>query len=158
MVTRKTNRGAPIDFDALMAQQSPSDPALGNMGVNAKGDKLGKMSLFEKEITNLTDYLELLENNELSLLLVDEIMSGPNFNESTKISYAICKNLNKFKNNISLITTHNNKITKLEKNNRSVNYKMVIDKNDTNIYTYKLVKGISNDFLGMDILKSKMNI
>jgi DNA mismatch repair ATPase MutS len=123
-----------------------------------KDDKLGKMSLFEKEITNLTDYLELLENNELSLLLVDEIMSGTNFNESTKISYAICKNLNKFKNNISLITTHNNKITKLEKNNRSVNYKMVIDKNDTNIYTYKLVKGISNDFLGMDILKSKMNI
>ena len=35
---------------------------------------------------------------------------------------------------------------------------MAIDKNDNNIYTYKLVKGISNDFLGMDILKSKMNI
>jgi hypothetical protein len=41
MVTRKTNRGAPIDFDALMAQQNPSSRALGNMGVNAKGDKLG---------------------------------------------------------------------------------------------------------------------
>ena len=123
----------------------------------SKGDKLGKMSLFEKEIHNLTDYLSLLENKELSFILIDEIMSGTNFNESTKISYAICSNMNKFKNNISIITTHNNKITKLEKKQKCINYKMEINKNTDSIYTYKLVKGISNDYLGMDILKSKLN-
>ena len=84
-------------------------------------------------------------------------MSGTNFNESTKISYAICSSMNKFKNNISIITTHNNKITKLEKKQKGINYKMEINKNTDSIYTYKLVKGISNDYLGMDILKSKLN-
>ena len=34
---------------------------------------------------------------------------------------------------------------------------MEINKNTDSIYTYKLVKGISNDYLGMDILKSKLN-
>ena len=38
----------------------------------SKGDKLGKMSLFEKEIHNLTDYLSLLETKELSFILIDE--------------------------------------------------------------------------------------
>ena len=38
MVQRKTNRGQIIDFEALMAQNSP---ALGNMRVDAEGNTLG---------------------------------------------------------------------------------------------------------------------
>lgn len=38
---RKTSRGKYINFDDLIAQQ-PSTPALGNMKVNARGDRLGK--------------------------------------------------------------------------------------------------------------------
>jgi len=41
----------------------------------------------------------------------------------------------------------------LEKKNYSKNYKMKID----NDYTYKLVKGVSNDFLGIKLLKEKHN-
>lgn len=41
MVNRRTNRGIPIDMDALRAQSSEKSRALGNMGVNAKGDELG---------------------------------------------------------------------------------------------------------------------
>lgn len=41
MATRKTNRGAIIDMDALVAQAKPQEKAVGNMGVNAQGDKLG---------------------------------------------------------------------------------------------------------------------
>ena len=43
MTLRRSNRGIPIDFDALMAnQQSKSSTAVGNMKVNANGDVLGK--------------------------------------------------------------------------------------------------------------------
>lgn len=41
MVNRKTNRGKPIDMDALRSASSRSSKALGNMGVNALGDELG---------------------------------------------------------------------------------------------------------------------
>lgn len=40
MVQRKSNRGQVIDFDKLIAQQG-NRPAIGNMGTDAKGNKLG---------------------------------------------------------------------------------------------------------------------
>ena len=41
MTIKKSNRGIPIDFDALMAKASEST-AVGNMKVNAQGDLLGR--------------------------------------------------------------------------------------------------------------------
>ena len=40
MVQRRSNRGQVIDFDKLISQQGDR-PAMGNMGVDAKGNKLG---------------------------------------------------------------------------------------------------------------------
>lgn len=40
MVQRRSNRGQIIDFDALLAQQGDK-PAVGNMGVDANGNRLG---------------------------------------------------------------------------------------------------------------------
>ncbi len=117
----------------------------------SKTDTLGKQSLFETEINNISDYLTRIQHGECSFIAIDEIMSGTNIEESTQIGKAIGKKLNSFKNNISMITTHNNKLTQLEKKNYSTNYKMKID----NDYTYKLVNGVSNDFLGIKLLKEK---
>ena len=41
MTVRRTNKGANIDMEALIAQSSKHSPAVGNMRVNAKGDLLG---------------------------------------------------------------------------------------------------------------------
>ena len=41
MVQRRTNQGQMIDMDAL-ALKNEKEIALGNMKVNARGDKLGK--------------------------------------------------------------------------------------------------------------------
>ena len=109
-------------------------------------DILGSQSLFQTEIKNIGSYLNILKNKENSFIIIDEILKGTNHKESTKISSAICKKLNSTKNNISIITTHNNILTNLEKTNDSTNYKMELN-------TYKLNKGISNDFLGIEILK-----
>ena len=41
MTARRTNQGQTIDMDAL-ALKNEKEIALGNMGVNARGDKIGK--------------------------------------------------------------------------------------------------------------------
>ena len=42
MTIKRSNRGVPIDFDALMAKAGSELTAVGNMRVNAQGDVLGK--------------------------------------------------------------------------------------------------------------------
>lgn len=39
---RRTNKGQLIDFDLLRASQEAQKPAVGNMGTDAQGNKLGK--------------------------------------------------------------------------------------------------------------------
>ena len=41
MTARRTNQGQSIDMDAL-ALKNEKEIALGNMGINARGDKIGK--------------------------------------------------------------------------------------------------------------------
>ena len=41
MTIRRTNRGVSIDMEALISASNVQTPAVGNMGVNANGDKLG---------------------------------------------------------------------------------------------------------------------
>jgi len=42
MAIRRTNKGVSIDMDALISASNAQTPAVGNMGVNAKGDVLGQ--------------------------------------------------------------------------------------------------------------------
>lgn len=42
MTIRKSNRGVDVDFDTLIKNSDLRSTALGNMRVNAKGDRLGK--------------------------------------------------------------------------------------------------------------------
>ena len=42
MAIRRTNKGVSIDMDALISASNAQTPAVGNMGVNAKGDLLGQ--------------------------------------------------------------------------------------------------------------------
>lgn len=41
MVNRRSSKGSIIDFDALRASEESNRPAIGNMGVDGKGNKLG---------------------------------------------------------------------------------------------------------------------
>ena len=54
MATRRTNRGATIDMDALMA--SSSSPAVGNMGVNANGDLIKGGKVVKKNEDRVREY------------------------------------------------------------------------------------------------------
>jgi hypothetical protein len=126
-------------------------------------DKLGKQSFFETEIKNIINYIKIVEdlnknkkNKKYGFVIIDEILNGTNRKDSISVSYVLCKKLFGFDNSLSLVTTHQNYLGKLEKHYNVKNYKMNItyDK-DIKQYknTYKLGQGLSDVYLGIDVLK-----
>lgn len=124
-------------------------------------DTKGKESLFEAEMNRSLDYISFLENNKKkkSFIIMDEIFSSTNNTEGVEAAKIVCNKLTKFKNNITLLTTHYNELSKLEKTNRFSNYRFII-KRDTNkniIFTYKLTKGVSKDKIALELFSKKIN-
>ena len=122
-------------------------------------DCKGKESLFEAEMNRSLNYINKLRNMEkqkkFSIVIMDEIFNSTNPKEGISGAFAICKKISTFKNSLSVITTHFNYLTKLDEYGFE-NYKIPIKKEeDKIIYTYKLKKGISNQFIALDLLKEK---
>jgi len=58
MVTRRTNKGVPIDMDKLIAASNPSSPAVGNMRVNAAGDVIKDGQVVKKNEDRVREYYD----------------------------------------------------------------------------------------------------
>jgi DNA mismatch repair ATPase MutS len=88
---------------------------------------------------------------------MDEIFSSTNPNEGVSGAYAIADKLSQFKNNVCLITSHYSHLTNLEKEGKFKNYKIPIsrDKQNNIIYNYKLMHGISNQYIALELLERK---
>ena len=56
MATRRTNNGKQIDMDALMSASSVNSPAVGNMGINAKGDVVQGGRVVKKNEDRVREY------------------------------------------------------------------------------------------------------
>ena len=125
-------------------------------------DTKGKESLFEAEMNRSLDYISFLENNrnKKSLIIMDEIFSSTNNIEGVEAAKIVCNKLSKFKNNITLLTTHYSELSELEKkSNKFINYKFKItrDKKKNIIFTYKLIKGVSKDKIALELFSKKIN-
>lgn len=123
-------------------------------------DVKGKDSLFEAEVHRALTYIDnisKLERNKFSFIVMDEIFNSTNPEEGISGAYSICKKISSFKHNLSIITTHFNYLTKLEKNTNSfINYKLPILRKESKIlYPYKIKLGISKQFIAIDLLKEK---
>ena len=123
-------------------------------------DCKGKESLYEAEMNRSLKYinkLKSLDKNKFSFVIMDEIFSSTNPEEGISGAYAIAKNLSNFNNNICILTTHYTYLTKLEYMGKFRNYKISIDRdNEKNIiYKYKLEKGVSNQFIALELLEKK---
>ena len=123
-------------------------------------DLKGKESLFEAEVNRSLNYIKTLNNmseDDFSLIVMDEIFNSTNPEEGISGAYSICQKLSTFKNNLSIITTHFNYLTKLEKDTSDfINYKIPISKkNDKIIYPYKITNGVSKQFIAIELLREK---
>ena len=88
---------------------------------------------------------------------MDEIFSSTNPDEGISGAYSIAKNISQNTNNISIITSHYSYLSKLEETGRFKNYKIPISRDSDNniVYEYKLVSGVSNQFIALELLKKK---
>lgn len=117
-------------------------------------DCKGKESLFEAEMNRCLSTLNILKkNNKNTIIIMDEIFNSTNPVEGISAAYAVVKKMNEFKNCKIIFTTHYNYLTNLSKE-KFINYKMesLID-NDDIIFPYKLKKGISTQYIALELLK-----
>jgi len=123
-------------------------------------DCKGKESLFEAEMTRSLNYINSireLDKKEFSFVIMDEIFSSTNPEEGIAGAYAIAKNISSYSNNISIITSHYTYLSKLEQTSRFKNYHIPIERDVNNniVYKYKLLPGVSNQFIALELLESK---
>lgn len=124
-------------------------------------DVKGKESLFEAEVKRSLEYINKLNSmpsNQFSFIIMDEIFNSTNPEEGISGGYSICKKISSYQNSISVITTHYKYLTLLEKEtNNFTNYKIPIERcpNNDIIYSYKLLKGISEQNIALEILRNK---
>jgi DNA mismatch repair protein MutS len=121
-------------------------------------DTKGHESLFEAEmhrcLYNLKE-LEKTNKNEFTFIIMDEIFNSTNPVEGIAAAYAIVKKISEYKNCILIFTTHTIYRTKLAKTtNRFINYKMNVVIDGENIsFPYKLIKGLSKQYIALELLK-----
>ena len=124
-------------------------------------DIKGKSSLFEAEMIRSKEYIEKikdLDKKDFSFIVLDEIFSSTNYVEGFSGAYSILKNLCKFKNTLFIVTTHYTDLNILEKDtkNRIENYKFSVDYDTKNniIFNYLLEKGVSYQYIALELLKN----
>jgi len=123
-------------------------------------DCKGKESLFEAEMHRCKYNLEYIRTMKggFSFVIMDEIFNSTNPIEGISGAYAIAKSLGSLNSSIVMFTTHYNYLTRLQKDtNRFVNYKMdVMRAADAGfVFPYKLSKGVSKQYIALDLLRSK---
>jgi hypothetical protein len=129
-------------------------------------DTIGKESLFQAEITRIKSYFEELQSmkNGFVLSIMDELFTGTNPKEGSQASFGAAKKLLQYPNSINIIATHfiNSEghmkdMTKLETETDGLfkNFYVEINRHKDGLfnYTYKLLPGISNERIGLELIE-----
>ena len=122
-------------------------------------DSKGSTSLFEAEMFRSKEYIEKIKNmdpSHFSFIVLDEIFSSTNYIEGFSGAYSILKKISSFNNAMSITTTHYTDLEILEKdtNGKISNYKFEVEyKNDEILFNYLLKKGVSRQYIALDLLK-----
>ena len=122
-------------------------------------DAAGYVSEFEAEMHNNYKQLEMLKKlkkDQFVLSIIDEIFTSTNSLEGVSAAQAICEKLCEFKNSQSIVTTHYTELTDLEKSSKQkfVNYRFGVERvNGKIIFPYKIEKGISTEYIALELLK-----
>ena len=118
-------------------------------------DCKGKESLFEAEMYRCKETLNLISKHGKKLIVMDEIFNSTNPVEGISGAYAVAKNIASNSSVLLAFTTHYTYLTKLAKTNKFTNYRMnVVTNNNTITFPYKLEKGISRQYVALELLKN----
>jgi DNA mismatch repair ATPase MutS len=121
-------------------------------------DTKGKESLFQAEMNRckyILDIIKFLPTTHKCFIVMDEIFNSTNIIEGISGAYAILEKLLSYDTNTIIITTHFQYLTKIKNF-----YKFKMDANlskPTISYPYKLSKGVSKQYIALELLKSKFD-
>jgi hypothetical protein len=119
-------------------------------------DLIGSESLFEAEVNRIFNYVydsERLSEGEFGLGVFDEILSSTNVTEGISIGMAICEKFSKMTNNLNIITTHFEELTK---NDLFDNYRVCVTRENNDItFPYKVERGVAKDKIAIELLRKK---
>ena len=120
-------------------------------------DSKGYESLFEAEMYRCKEKLDILKNtprNKFSIFIMDEIFNSTNPVEGISGAYAIANKISQYDNCLLVFTTHYIYLTKLKKTGKFINYRMNIERDENNQirYPYILDKGVSKQYIALDLL------
>ena len=123
-------------------------------------DEQGSESLFQAEMHRAKYYLDTLqelEKDQLSLTVFDEMFTSTNYLEGMVAANTVCEELGKIKNSLCLVTTHFTKIASISKKKKycfnSLHFIVDRDINNKIIFPYKLEKGISTQYIALELMK-----
>ena len=119
-------------------------------------DKEGFESLFQAEVNRCKNIIDTIDN-KFYYLIVDEIFNSTNPMEGISSSYSFIELLNSYSNILGIYSTHFKYITKLGNKIENIgNKKVNVNRINNKIkFPYKIEKGISNDFIALELLKEK---
>ncbi|PNH00998.1 DNA mismatch repair protein MSH3 [Tetrabaena socialis] len=124
-------------------------------------DCKGSQSLFEAEMLRCKESLDKLRDldkgGRKALIVMDEIFSSTNVVEGIAGAYAVAKALAALPHAVTIISTHFAYLCKLAKDSggRYGNYKMQVSISDGGdiTYPYTLSRGISKQYIALDLLR-----
>ena len=116
-------------------------------------DSIGRESLFEAETNRCLDYLTKLNQNFRTLGIVDELFTGTQPLNGMCCTKAVVDSLKEHNNSITLLSTHFTEICDI----KDVTYYKfeAIKKNGKYKFPYKMLNGVSNQHIAIELLKEK---
>ena len=131
-----------------------------NTYLNIPDDKC-KESLFQAELNRTISHIQKirgLSETKFGLIIMDEIFSSTNPEAAITGAYTLMNILGKFRNSITIFTTHFKQLTELEDKSRFINYNFPIRRVNGKIeFIYKLRKGVSKDSIATELIKNILN-
>jgi len=135
-----------------------------NTSIDITDDIAAGKSLFMAEVDRAQKHLNMLTElkpNEFSFSIFDEPFSGTNPTEGAAAEYSILEAMADYTNTLNIVATHYPIVMLLEKNAPEggfANYKVYITYEGARKrlhYTYKVVRGASNQAIAIDILEEQ---
>jgi DNA mismatch repair ATPase MutS len=114
-------------------------------------------SHFFSEVKRVKEILRKLQKDEKVFVIFDELFRSTNVKDAKDATILIARGFSKIRNAVFMISTHINEAAEALKNDEGVDFKCFHYQliKDKPVYDYKLADGITDERLGLTILKNE---
>lgn len=125
--------------------------------INIADNLTSGYSHFYAEVMRIKHVAERLKDKQNMLVIFDELFRGTNVKDAYDGTLAIVSAFSKIRNSFFIVSTHIVEVAKELDTNKNINFSYfeIKEKDGHPAYTYKLRKGVSEDRLGMYIIRKE---